>query len=169
MNTVLLLSTGGTFNKIYNRINGKLEIDPKASAIQLIQEKWLSSYPYETIINKDSLEFTSNDREALKNYILNSVYTKIVVIHGTDTIHLSAQAVAEANRDKSIIFTGAMVPFSIDPIEAAANLGSAIGYLQAIDTPAVFIALNGRIAKYSQIQKNKKMGFFEYISKANIN
>ena len=163
MNTILLLSTGGTFNKIYNRINGELEIDSKALAIQFIQEKWLSNYPYETIINKDSLEFTSEDREVLKNYLLNSPYTKIVVIHGTDTMHLSAQTVAKANRNKSIVFTGAMVPFSIDPIEAAANLSSAIGYLHALDTPSVSIALNGRVAEYTQIQKNRKEGFFEYI------
>ena len=165
MKTILLLSTGGTFNKVYNRINGELEIDNKASAIQLIQKKWLSNYPYDTIINKDSLEFTSKDREILKNYIINSPYSKIIVIHGTDTMHLSAQVVAEANSDKCIIFTGAMVPFSIDPIEATANLSSAIGYLHALHTPSLSIALNGKIAEYSHIQKNRKEGYFEYVTK----
>ena len=165
MNSILLLSTGGTFNKIYNRVNGKLEIDKNRSALQKIQEKWLSRYPMDAIIHKDSLDFTQEDREHLRSYILHSPYSKIVVIHGTDTLHLSAEVVAKKITDKSIIFTGAMVPFSIDPIEATANLASAIGFLHATNKPSVFIALNGRVAEYSKIKKNREEGYFEYVTK----
>ncbi len=159
---ILLLSTGGTFNKVYNRISGELEIDTSFLALQTIQKSWLSNYPIDTIINKDSLDFTPKDREDLKNYIINSPYTKIVVIHGTDTIHLSAKVVAQALKNKTILFTGAMVPFSIDPIEATANLASAIGFLHATKEPGVSIALNGKIAQYTKIRKNRVEGYFEY-------
>ena len=167
MKEILLLSTGGTFNKIYNRINGALEIDKSASALSTIQEKWLSNYPVDTIIHKDSLDFTPEDREQLKRYILNAPYSKIVVIHGTDTMHLSAEVVAKALSDKTIIFTGAMVPFSIDPIEATANLASAIGFLHATNNASVYIALNGRVAEYSEIKKNREEGYFDYVTKEN--
>lgn len=167
MDDILLLSTGGTFNKVYNRINGTLEIDKSAYALHKIQEKWLSIYPVDTIIHKDSLDFTPEDREQLKHYILNSPYSKIVVIHGTDTMHLSAKVVAKALNDKTIIFTGAMVPFSIDPIEATANLASAIGFLHATNNASVYIALNGRVAEYSEIKKNREEGYFDYVTKEN--
>jgi len=163
MKSILILSTGGTFNKIYNRVTGKLEIDKDANALQMIQEQWLSHYPFDTLIHKDSLDFTSQDRKELKNYIKESPFSKIVIIHGTDTMHLSAQTIAKANYDKTIIFTGAMVPFSINPIEATANLASAIGFLHSTHNASVFIALNGRVGEYTQVLKNREAGYFEYL------
>lgn len=160
MDSILLISTGGTFNKIYNPLNGELEIDSKSLATQKILKHWLCSYPIKTIIHKDSLDFTPNDREELKNYIIQSNYKKIVIIHGTDTMHLSAKVVANTNLQKQIVFTGAMVPFSINPIEATANLAAAIGFLQSTNTLGTYICMNGKVDEYFKIQKDRKLGLF---------
>ncbi len=167
MKSTLLLSTGGTFNKIYNPINGSLEIDSTCKAIESIQKSWLSNYPCDSIINKDSLKFNNNDRENLLKFIQNAQYKRIVIIHGTDTMHLSAQILAKANLEKSILFTGAMVPFSIDPIEATANLASAIGFIHGLNKHGVYIAMNGRVESYNNIKKNRTKGFFELTNTSN--
>ncbi len=160
MNSILILSTGGTFNKIYNPKNGKLEIDKSNQALKSIEKKWLTKLNYDSIIHKDSLDFTDEDRELLAHYIKNSDYNKIVVIHGTDTINLSSKVVDSKNLNKSIVFTGAMVPFSIDPIEATANLSLAIGFCNNADV-GTYIAMNGLVASYDKVIKNRDIGKFE--------
>lgn len=160
MNSILILSTGGTFNKIYNPKNGKLEIDKSNQALKSIEKKWLTKLNYDSIIHKDSLDFTDEDRELLAHYIKNSDYNKIVVIHGTDTIDLSSKVIDSKNLNKSIVFTGAMVPFSIDPIEATANLSLAIGFCNNADV-GTYIAMNGLVASYDKVIKNRDIGKFE--------
>ncbi len=160
MNSILILSTGGTFNKIYNPKNGKLEIDKSNQALKSIEKKWLTKLNYDSIIHKDSLDFTDEDRELLAHYIKDSDYNKIVVIHGTDTIDLSSKVIDSKNLNKSIVFTGAMVPFSIDPIEATANLSLAIGFCNNADV-GTYIAMNGLVASYDKVIKNRDIGKFE--------
>lgn len=161
MNSILILSTGGTFNKVYNRKTGKLDIDPSFKAFESIQNAWLSNFHFDSIIHKDSLEFTDSDREILKRYLTQSSYEKIVVVHGTDTIDKSAKVIADANIKKQILFTGAMVPFSINPIEATANLASAVGFLYANTQTGLFISMNGIIGSYKKVVKNREAGYFE--------
>ena len=160
MNSILILSTGGTFNKIYNPLNGKLEIDKSNIALKCIEKKWLTKLNYNSIIHKDSLDFTDEDRELLANYIGSCNYNKIVVIHGTDTIDLSSKVIDSKNLSKSIVFTGAMVPFSIDPIEATANLALAIGFCKNADV-GTYIAMNGVVSNYDNVIKNRDIGKFE--------
>jgi len=160
MNSILILSTGGTFNKIYNPINGTLEIDSNNLALKQIEQKFLCKLNYKSIINKDSLEFTNNDRELLAKTIKESEFSKIVVIHGTDTIDLSSQVVASLKLEKAVVFTGAMVPFSIDPIEATANLSLALGFCKLAKS-GVYIALNGVVDSYDRVIKNRELGKFE--------
>jgi len=88
MRDLLIINTGGTFNKIYNKNSGELEIDRLNSALKNIEKSWLCKLNYISIINKDSLEFTQEDRDLLANEIVSSNYSKIVVIHGTDTIDI---------------------------------------------------------------------------------
>jgi len=160
MNSILILSTGGTFNKIYNPINGTLDIDSSNFALKLIEKKFLCKLNYKNIINKDSLEFTDNDRELLTKTIKESEFSKIVVIHGTDTIDLSSQVVASLNLKKTVVFTGAMVPFSIEPIEAVANLAMALGFSK-LAKDGVYIALNGVVDSYDRVVKIKELGKFK--------
>jgi len=160
MKKILLISTGGTFNKIYNPLSGNLEIDTKSKALDEISAKWQMDFEVVSIIGKDSLEITNSDRLLLLATLNLSAYDDIIIIHGTDTMDLSAEYVADAELEKRIIFTGAMVPYSIDPVEATANLSAAFGYLQALEKEGVYIAMNGIIAPYDTITKDRAGGKF---------
>ena len=160
MKKILILNTGGTFNKIYNPLNGMLEIDPHSQALNEIADKWLHPIEIENIITKDSLEITNQDRLELLDTISQSSATHIIVVHGTDTMDISATYLAQAKLEKSIIFTGAMIPYSIDPVEASLNLASAYGYLLASNKQGIYISMHGHIEKYNTLKKDPKKGQF---------
>jgi len=156
---ILIINTGGTFNKIYNRFSGELEVDSTNKALKTLEQEWMCSLNYINIINKDSLEFTQDDRELLAKTIKEAKEQKIVLIHGTDTIDISAKFIDEQNFQKAIVFTGAMVPFSINPIEASANLSLALGFVKLANI-GVYIALNGVVDSYTKVVKNRAKGKF---------
>ncbi|HIP61646.1 MAG TPA: asparaginase [Sulfurovum sp.] len=163
MHKILLISTGGTFNKYYSEQSGKLEIDTEAKALQEILHKWRCTFEIKTIIDKDSLDINGTDRQEILEAILDSDYKKIIVIHGTDTMDKSAKFIAGSNLSKQVVFTGAMIPYSIDSIEATANLASAIGYIQDRDNNGVYISMNGIIGSHNNVFKNRDVGRFELL------
>ena len=163
MHKILIISTGGTFNKHYNPLNGTLEIDKTSSALQEIASKWFCSFKILNIIGKDSLEMTNHDRLELLGTIHKSDYDKIIIVHGTDTMDVTAEYLADAELEKTIVLTGAMVPYSIDPTEATANLASAYGYINALDKRGVYIAMNGVMDTYDKVKKNRKEGRFSIL------
>ena len=161
MNKLLIISTGGTFNKIYNPKNGILEIDKKATALKELASKWLCEFELITIINKDSLEMTNQDRLELLGTISQADCKHVIVVHGTDTMDVTAEYLVDGELDKHIVLTGAMVPYSIDPVEATANLASAYGYLQALEEDGVYIAMNGALGSYDMVLKDRVKGCFK--------
>ena len=164
MRKTLLISTGGTFNKVYNPNNGLLEIDRTSSALMDIASKWLCDFKMINIIGKDSLEMDENDRVLLLETIKEAKEEYIIVIHGTDTLEVTADFLAGASLKKTVVLTGAMVPYSIESVEAAANLASAFGYIQALETPGIYIAMNALMDSYEKIKKDKEKGKFSYQS-----
>jgi len=159
---LLIISTGGTFNKKYNPKKGLLEVDKTSDALYNIAEKWLCDFEVLNIIGKDSLEMNSQDRLELLAMINQSEYENIIVIHGTDTMDVTAQYLADADEERCIVLTGAMVPFAVDPIEATANLASAIGYIQRLETNGIFIVMNGVFGTFDTIKKDRSKGKFIY-------
>jgi len=157
---VLIIDTGGTFNKVYNPSNGLLEIDITSNALNSIASKWLCDFEIVNIIGKDSLNMSNQDRLELLDTIRQSSYKCIIVIHGTDTMHLSTECLYDAKLDKCVVFTGSMVPYSIEPVEATANLASAYGYIQAVETEGIYIAMNGIIDSHNKVKKDRKLGKF---------
>ena len=160
MRKILIISTGGTFNKVYNPLNGELVIDEKSRALDEIASKWLCKFKIINIIGKDSLHITNQDRLLLLATINHSKHDDIIVIHGTDTMDSTAVHLANADLDKRIVLTGAMLPYSIDPVEATANLASAFGYLQTLKDNGVYISMHGKFGSYTKILKDKKKGKF---------
>jgi L-asparaginase len=158
---ILLINTGGTFNKIYDKISGELIIDKTSSAIYDIASKWQHNFEIEAIIHKDSLDMTTKDRLELLSLILNSPYEDIIVIHGTDTMELSAEYIDDAEVEKRVVFTGAMKPYSIEPVEATANLAMAYGFLQNPSKDGVYISMNALVKRFDKITKNRAKGVFE--------
>jgi len=157
---ILLINTGGTFNKIYNPLNGELQIDKNATALKEISQKWLYEYEVVNIISKDSLYIDNQDRLLLLATINLSRHDDILIIHGTDTMDITAKYLADAKLNRRIVLTGAMVPYAIDPIEATANFASALGYLQTLTHEGVYIAMNGVMGSYTEVVKDREAGRF---------
>jgi len=160
MDRILLISSGGTFNKVYDPLNGRLIIDKTSSAVKEIASRWLCKFDLVNMIGKDSLEISDHDRLELLTLISQSEYKKIIIIHGTDTMTVTAEYLAKAMLDKQLILTGAMVPYSIDPVEATANLSSSFGYLQTLNNNGIYIVMNGIFGSYEKIKKDRKKGKF---------
>lgn len=159
---MLIINTGGTFNKRYDPIKGELFVPQDNSAIEAILTSLVIDISLQGILYKDSLEMDDHDRSVLGKTITESEAKTIIVVHGTDTMDVSAEYVASLELDKVIIFTGAMIPFSIDPLEATANLSMAIGYANN-GSAGVHIVMQGIMGRYEQVKKNKSAGKFEYV------
>lgn len=162
MKKILIINTGGTFNKRYNPIKGTLEVLQDSTVLNKLMKKWLCEFEVLNIIGKDSLDMTTQDRMELLATINMSEYDDFIIIHGTDTMELTAEYLADAEVEKRIVLTGAMVPYAIDPTEATANLASAIGYLQKQDSDGVYITMNGVFGTYDKIKKDREKGKFIY-------
>jgi L-asparaginase len=160
MKKILIISTGGTFNKIYDPIKGDFCIDKSSRAIEDIASKWLCEFEILNIIGKDSLEITNHDRLELLATISQSDHHYILIIHGTDTMDVTAEYLSDADLEKCIVLTGTMVPFSIDPVEATANFSSAYGYMNALEKEGIFIVMNGVMGAYDKVKKDRSKGRF---------
>jgi L-asparaginase len=160
MQKILIISTGGTFNKVYDPIAGDLVIYDTSHAVKEIASKWLCRFELLNIIGKDSLAMTNQDRLELLSIVTQTEHEKIIVIHGTDTMHVTAEYLADVEIEKKIILTGAMVPYSIDPVEATANLSSALGYMQLLQDNGVYTVMNGLFGLHEKIIKEKSKGKF---------
>ncbi len=162
-----IINTGGTFNKIYDPIKGELVVASDNSAVLAAVEplKRALGLSVSGMLYKDSLDMDERDRELLGEEVCRSKETKIVVVHGTDTIDRSAEAIESAlgeESEKRVVLTGAMVPFSIDPVEAVSNLTLAVssaGFLE----PGVYISMHGLVLPHREIVKNRKLGIFERV------
>ena len=162
MKKILIINTGGTFNKIYNPLTGNLDIEPTGEAIKAIAKHALTEFKIKNIIGKDSLDMTDEDREVIVKAIKETKREHIIIVHGTDTMDKTAQYIAkEKIKKKKIILTGAMVPYSVNPIESTFNLSSTFGYLQNTQKGGVYISMNGIIKDYKRVVKNKEKGYFE--------
>ncbi len=157
-----IINTGGTFNKIYDPIKGELIVPKTNEAIEKILKNFYNNFKYELkgVIFKDSLDMDDSDREILLNEIKESFSKKILVVHGTDTIDKSAKFIDKHIKNRCIVFTGAMKPFSIDSIEATANFTLALSKLLLDYEEGVFIAMHSLVLPYDKIYKDRDRGLF---------
>ena len=158
---ITVLNTGGTFNKRYNPILGKLEVPTDNIALdKIIKSCHNVEFDIKNIVSKDSLEFTDADRETILTNILNSTSDKIIIIHGTDTVDLTAKFIEDKVKEKKIVFTGAMVPMSIDEVEATMNFSQAIGFLNAPISNGIYLSMHGVVLEHSKLLKDRSVGQF---------
>ena len=160
---MLILNSGGTFNKRYNQLTGELEVPYDNYAIEKILDSASIKYDLAGVVYKDSLEMNIDDRKMIANIILESSDSSFLVVHGTDTMHVSAEFLDTVFDDRIIVLTGAMKPFEIDTIEATLNLGIAIGFLKSATENGVYICMNGYVEKWNKIEKNRNIGKFEIV------
>lgn len=160
---MLILNTGGTLNKRYNLLNGELEVPVDNLAIERILESINTKYKLAGVVYKDSLEMDVNDRKMLANIIMESTDDTFVIIHGTDTMDITAEFLDEIFDDRKIILVGAMKPFEIDNVESSFNIGMAIGFAKAVENFGVYICMSGYVETWDKIKKNKAKGKFELV------
>lgn len=157
---IRVLITGGTFDKEYDEINGRLYF--KDSHVAEMLELGRSKLPLEvrTLMMVDSLEMTEADRSIIVQQCRATPEQRIVITHGTDTMEATARAIAEAVQDKTIVLTGAMVPYKFGSSDGLFNLGSALAFVQTLPR-GVYVAMNGRCFSANSVHKNKETGIFE--------
>jgi len=160
---VLILNSGGTFNKRYNPLNGELEIPYTNDVIDRILQSTDFDYDIAGVIYKDSLKMDMNDRKMLASIIMESKDDTFIIVHGTDTMDITAEFLSEIFDDRKIILTGAMNPFEIDNVEASLNLGIAMGFAKAKPENGVYICMSGFVEPCQNLVKNKTLGKFELV------
>jgi L-asparaginase len=163
---MLLVDTGGTFNKRYDPVAGLLRVAEGSDAAGRILASASENLALEYVqpVCKDSLEMTSEDREAVVATIeaADAPWDRapVVVIHGTDTMAQTADVIADRLPGRRVVLTGAMRPFEIDAVEPAFNLGLAFGCAQADSRPGVFLAMSGLVRPWGELEKDREAGVF---------
>ena len=158
---IQIFVTGGTFDKEYNYITGSLHF--KDSHVKTMLERGRCSLELDvkTLMMIDSQEMTDADRDIITHNCRRASSHRIVVTHGTDTITETAAYLAEAKINKTIVLTGAMVPYAFGTSsDGFFNLGSALAFEQA-SSPGVYVVMNGRCHCWDKVTKNRKTGYFE--------
>lgn len=156
---IKLIQTGGTIDKDYNMSNGELFFTSSHIKELLDQGRNKTEINFETLALLDSLQMSKEYRENIVSLCGLAQESQIIVTHGTDTMVETAIEIAKVVKDKSIVLTGAMIPYSIKDSDALFNLGCAITAVQLVD-PGVYIAMNGKVFPYDQVKKDRSIGVF---------
>jgi len=152
-------TTGGTIDKIYFDQKSEYQVgDPQANGV-LERANVVLDYEVESIMKKDSLDFTDDDRELLKKKVESTSFERIVITHGTDTMIDSAKVLKNIS-GKTIVMTGSMYPAQFRDSDAVFNIGCAVIAVQTL-APGVYIVMNGRIFKPDHARKNVELNKFE--------
>ena len=158
---VRILVTGGTFDKKYDELTGTLFFRDTHVQEMLRLGRARLELSVETVMMIDSLEMDDRGRAAIVARCREAAEQAIVVTHGTDTMVETARALAAAGLDgRTIVLTGAMVPYAFGSSDGLFNLGSALSFVQVLP-PGVYIAMNGRHFHWDAVRKNRETGVFE--------
>jgi len=158
---IRILVTGGTFDKEYDEVRGRLFF--KDTHVQEMLDKGRSRVPVSirTLMMIDSLDMTDADRALVVEQCRQSEIDRIVVTHGTDTLVETARAIAAANlAGKTVVLTGAMIPYAFGSSDGLFNLGSALSFAQVLP-PGVYVAMNGQHFRWDDVRKNRDTATFE--------
>lgn len=160
--TIKILVTGGTFDKEYNPLNGQLYFNGTHVPEMLRLGRSRLHAHIKRIIMIDSLSMTEADRYMILNECQTSIEDKILITHGTDTMTETAKLLGQHIKDKTVILTGAMIPYAFGSSDGLFNLGSALAFLQTLSL-GVYISMNGKYFHWDNVRKNKEIGLFEEI------
>jgi L-asparaginase len=152
--------TGGTFDKEYNELNGSLFFKETHLHEMLELGRSRLDLSIETLMMKDSLDFVDADRLAIAAACNHTKSSKILITHGTDTMTITAEYLMNQCKDKTIVLTGAMVPYKFGSSDGLFNLGSALAFVQIL-TPGVYLVMNGKVFEAGKVKKNTDKGEFE--------
>ena len=159
---IRIFVTGGTFDKEYDEIEGKLYFRDTHVPEMLALGRSRVQVGLRTLMMIDSLDMTPADRQLILEQCQRAVEDRIIITHGTDTMELTARAIGEAIKEKTIVLTGAMVPYKFGSSDGLFNLGSALAFVQTLPH-GVYISMNGRCFSWDNVHKDRRTGWFEEI------
>lgn len=157
---IRIFVTGGTFDKEYNELTGQLYFKDSHLPEMLSLGRNLVPIDIRTLMMIDSLEMTDIDRELIARHCQEADEDRIIITHGTDTMSETARVLAEKVKAKTIVLTGAMIPYKFGSSDGLFNLGSAMAFVQTLPH-GVYVAMNGKYFHADNVRKNKETGEFE--------
>ncbi|MCS5591001.1 MAG: asparaginase [Gammaproteobacteria bacterium] len=160
---VKLFITGGTIDKVYNQSSGGVEFEKTHFPEMLNRARSEIEINSELLMLKDSLDMGDDDRELILNSCRSCQEDRILITHGTDTMCETARLLGEKVENKTIVLFGAMIPYTVGNSDALFNLGCALGSVQLLET-GIYVAMNGRVLPFSDVQKNRDLGVFQPLS-----
>lgn len=160
MISIRIFVTGGTFDKEYNELTGELFFKETHLPEMLQRARSTLDVTVRTLMMIDSLNMTDEDRELIAHQCRNAQEDKIIITHGTDTMSVTARVLAEKVKDKTIVLTGAMIPYKFGSSDGFFNLGGAVAFAQTLPH-GVYVAMNGRAFTWDNVRKNRQTGQFE--------
>jgi L-asparaginase len=158
--TLRLIATGGTFDKHYNELNGTLGFANSHLPEVIQRSRMTISVALDVLPLQDSLDMVDADRARILAACVAATEQAIVIVHGTDTMPETAAVLGAAALNKTIVLTGAMIPYAIANSDALFNLGLACGVAQTL-APGVYVAMNGQVFTWNNVTKNRAAGVFE--------
>ena len=159
---IKIFVTGGTFDKDYDEKNGRLYFKKTHMNEILALGRSKVEVEIETLMMLDSLDMKENDRELIVKKCAATTEEQIVITHGTDTMTNTAKVLGAKRLKKTIVITGAMIPYKFGTSDGLFNIASALAYVQTL-SHGVYIAMNGRVFLYNKVIKNRATGIFEEI------
>jgi L-asparaginase len=157
---IRIVVTGGTFDKTYDEIRGQLSFGSTHLPEMLRLGRSRVETTIETLMMIDSLDMTDADRARIVAACAACAEDRIVITHGTDTMVETARAVAQGVTGKTVVLTGALVPYAFGSSDGLFNLGSALSFAEVLP-PGVYIAMNGQHFRWDRVRKNREAGVFE--------
>ncbi len=157
---IKIFITGGTFDKWYNELTGELYFKNTHVPEMLKLGRSRLNVEVITLMMMDSLEMTAQDRQKIIDSCINAAEDKIIITHGTDTMVETAKQLKQTIHNKTIVLTGAMIPYKFGSSDGFFNLGCALAYVQTLPN-GVYVAMNGKYFDCDNVIKNKEIGEFE--------
>ena len=157
--------TGGTFDKEYNELTGELFFQETHLPDMLRLGRCRLDVAVETLLMIDSLQMTDSHRRLILERCAGSIEERIVITHGTDTMERTARLLGKHLTGKTIVLTGAMVPYTFGSSDGMFNLGTALAFVQTLG-PGVYVAMNGQCFPWDRVRKNRDQGVFEAINES---
>ncbi len=162
---IKVIVTGGTFDKEYNELKGELFFKKTHIREMLRLGRCRLNIRVKPLLMIDSLYMTDKDRMKILKECLRSKENKIVITHGTDTMTETAKTLGRKIKDKTIVLTGAMIPYKFGSSDGMFNLGSSLSFAQSLPA-GIYIAMNGKYFRWDNVAKNKEKGEFQALGSA---
>jgi L-asparaginase len=160
MQRIAIFVTGGTFDKEYNELTGELYFRDSHLPEMLRLGRCHLNLEVRILMMIDSLQMSDEHRQLILEQCRAAPESRIVITHGTDTMVETAKVLGSAIAHKTVVLTGAMIPYKFGSSDGLFNLGSALAFAETM-LPGVYVAMNGRCFAWNRVRKNRQTGIFE--------